>query len=250
MIAVQRNAETYHVVLVFGKIERRAGVGGVHDRTVAARADAGDERVEALRLQLCKRRVGFRLGKVREHAVHPYVRTGVERIEKRIQLLVVEHADAAHAGVDLDVRMRVLAGGFRTALERKDLFRRKDGGSEIVCDDPGHVIRIGHAEDQDRQGDAVRAKTHAFLGNGDREHIDDAGTFEIAPDLLDTVSVGVGLDDRQKLRFRLERALCMANILQKSGQMNDRIRTAKHKITSNLLRKILLKRLSKVNRFA
>ena len=228
MIAVKRDADAHHVVLQLREIERCRGIRGVHDRMVAAGMNPLDEGVEPLCLQMRERRIGFGLCKVREHAVHRNVRTGVERVQKLVEHGVVRDADAVHAGVELDMHVRGLAGGDGAALEAVDLLCGKDGGGQFVADDGGNVIGIGYAQNQDRQGDAVIAKAYALLGDRDGEHVDETGLLQIFADHGDAVTVGVCLDDCQKLGFGFQFALGKPDVFQKCGQMNDRMCTAKH----------------------
>ena len=214
MIAVQRDAEANHIILQIREIERCRGVCGMNDRVVAACVDTRDKRVESLRLKLCKRRIRFGLCKMRERTGHMHVRAGVERIEHSVELFVVNDADAAHAGVELQMHMRVASGSLGEPFKRIDLLGCKDRAGEMIGDDRNDVIGIGHAEDQDRQRDAVFTQTHAFLRNGDGKHVDKFRFFEILTDLHNAVTVCIGFDDGKKFGFGLQPTLCVTNVFQ------------------------------------
>ena len=77
------------------------------------------------------------------------------------------------------------------------MFEFFDGGSgegEVIFEEEGDLIAEDAAEDKDRGGDAVLAEEDAFFEEGDAE-VGDVQGGEVASDLDEAVTVGVGFED-------------------------------------------------------
>ena len=110
-------------------------------------------------------------------------------------------ADAAHAGVELQVDVRRLANGTGDDGQHDGVAFVEDRQGQFIVDRGLQHVREDVPEDEDGFGHSVLPQFDTLFDGRDRERVD--------PDLLEglrhhdgTVAIGVGLDDGHGLRVR------------------------------------------------
>ena len=151
--AVEQQAGAHHVEVHLGIVNDSAAVGAMADGEVVAGhlLHALDRMRKARKLQLRVRVAVFvRDGKVREHACEVQVRQR-KRLDHLIEVAVVVHvkARAAHAGLELHVRVQPQAGTGEKAVELACIF---DAADRLRHAERGQIdrnVRRLRAEQQD-----------------------------------------------------------------------------------------------------
>ena len=138
--------------------------------------------------------VGVGIGEVRVDSFHDRVAALGGPLQQAVGVVVV-HADALHAGVDLQMDP---GGDAQVAGGRVDLPQLVDGGRrqrEAVAEEQRDLVAEDAAHHQDGQRDAGLTQRHRLLEKGDAQPAR-ALRDQVAGDLDQAVAVGVGLDDR------------------------------------------------------
>ena len=133
---------------------------------------------------------------VGERTGDPHVPRGALQNGRERRHVGGRDAQAAHAGIHLEVRARRAAPLLGGPGQRLDLVRAVQRGHQVVTQ---HELRLGGreaAEDQDRRTDPRPAKLDAFLGDRHAEPLDPFA-HKRAGDTHGAVAVGVGLHDRE-----------------------------------------------------
>ena len=126
-------------------------------------------------------------------------------------------AEPVHAGVQLDVDGEVLqAAAAKFFAQRLQGVEVGDARLQPVVDDLGEEIRPG-GEHEDRQGDTVAAQLHTLDRQGHGEIVG-AFLLQHRGELHGPVAVGVGLDEHQQFRGRLQPAAEVAVVVPARGQ--------------------------------
>ena len=154
---------------------------------------------EAFILQKRKFHIALRRAEVGKHALHAHIGAVFPPVHKqRAQIIRAAHADAGHAGIDLQMRQRGFAALRRRALQ---CVQRMRIVYRLRCI-RAHRLRQRFirraAQNQYRGGDARRAKHFRFLHDGDRERIR-ARAKHGARRVYAAVAVGVRLDHAHQL---------------------------------------------------
>ena len=138
-------------------------------------------------------------GKMRKYPGGPQVFGTVHHSD--IGQRVGGKADAVHAGIHLDVHLHRDAGLCRTLGQRTGIFRGIHRLGEPLFRKLRRIFAGGHAEDQDRPGDAVPPQDGGLLNVGNGEPVRPA-LLHIRREHRIAVSVGVGLDHRHNPAVR------------------------------------------------
>ena len=109
--------------------------------------------------------------------------------------LLMPHAEAAHAGVDLEMHGDRFAAGAANGVEARDLLGARDGRGQVVVGEAAVLLGQQRAEDQDRPPRAELAQGGCLGDVGDGEQI---GPRMHQPRrcVVQAMAVGVGLHHR------------------------------------------------------
>jgi hypothetical protein len=108
--------------------------------------------------------------------------------------VVMVHADALHAGVDLEVHLRPLPARGRRRLDVMQAGEGRHGEREAVVEEERDLAGPGPAHDEDGVLDPQLPERDPLLDEGDPEGV--GLRSEATRDRLEPVAVGVGLEDR------------------------------------------------------
>ena len=102
---------------------------------------------------------------------HQAFQVRMRRLCQRLQNLVGRsaRAQAAHAGIDLEMVAYALAGRLREAIHLRNLVERMDGGSEVEFRQGFAFMGQKAAHHQDASFDAAAAQGNAFFHRADRQ---------------------------------------------------------------------------------
>ena len=175
-----------------------------------------------------------RRGHMRKAAVEHDARQAVDQLRERHRFFLRPHADAAHAGIQLDVQlnlpMKLLACGAQRTNARlvKDHLRQAARGDRLR----GGFLDA--AEHKDRRVYSGLAQLCALLRDGDSEHIR-AGLKRRARHLNRAVTIAVGLDHGKE--FNPFRKACAhhAHIVADGGKIDLANIISKHTLPAFLL---------------
>ena len=149
--------------------------------------------VKALHLQAGVRQVNsVGVGKVRENPldfdVFAFEREFLQSLRR-----VIMHADAFHAGVDLEMHARLDLHGARRRVDLLQAFERGGRHRQVVLQIQRDLVAPNAAQHQDRRLDVQLAQLDALFEHRHADVIHQRG--QELRDIDQTVPVGVGLDD-------------------------------------------------------
>jgi hypothetical protein len=119
----------------------------------------------------------------------------------------------------VDARDAVVAAGLLG--EEGEEVGRVDGHADVVPHDAGDFLLDDGSEDEDGAGDAAFAELEGLGGVADADHLA-AGLPRGPGDREDAVAVGVGLDDGQHPRARLQGAADRGDVVAERLQVDLR----------------------------
>ena len=209
--AVENDAAAHHVPRPLGVAGDAAGVAAVvqAESKIALRFHGVDHAQEAVVLDLRKfHALVCRLvtdAEVREHALHvqPRKREDLQNVaQARVEVRVVAlEAEAAHAGVELDVDLHRSARADRGGGISLGDGEVRHGLRHVVFQDALGLISGREAQHQDGERDPVHAQLLALVEVRHGE-IARAEPFKMLRHAHRAVTVGIRLDHAEELRLR------------------------------------------------
>ncbi len=204
----------------------------MRNRRKARRMRARNRAAEGLVLCAGEGLVDIGTRKVRKDALHPHMGAALPNFQQPLKRILAAHADASHAGIDLQMRARDRLLPLCRALERLEHLPAGDGDGKSP---PHSNPRIGggnapHCKNRPRN--SGRAQRKRLFEDGDSQHIRPRALKPLRNGKK-AVAIGIRLDHGHRLCAASDRRAYPPKIPLDRGQRNQKLRRPHSASTSS-----------------